>query len=66
MPTMLRTEGRTRMRINPKYSMMAHGVKCLSIGMMMPSDQAVIWRGPMVQGALRNFIQDTQWGDLIT
>jgi len=42
----------------------AHGLKCLSIGMMMPKDQAVIWRGPMVMGALRNFIQDTRWGEL--
>ena len=65
IPTMLRTEGRPHADQSKKIiPLMAHGVKCLSIGMMMPSDQAVIWRGPMVQGALRNFIQDTQWGDL--
>lgn len=65
IPTMLRTEGRPHADQSKKIiPLMAHGVKCLSIGMMMPSDQAVIWRGPMVQGALRNFIQDTQWGEL--
>ncbi|MFT7519434.1 MAG: ATP-binding protein involved in chromosome partitioning [Kiritimatiellia bacterium] len=42
----------------------AHGVSCLSIGMMVPKEQAIIWRGPMVMGALRQFIQDTRWGDL--
>jgi ATP-binding protein involved in chromosome partitioning len=65
IPTMLKTEGRPHADSNQKIlPVVAHGIRCLSIGMMMPSDQAVIWRGPMVQGALRNFIQDTKWGDL--
>ncbi len=42
----------------------AYGVRCLSIGLLVPQDQAVIWRGPMVMGALRQFLQDTRWGEL--
>ncbi|MFK7929317.1 MAG: Mrp/NBP35 family ATP-binding protein [Myxococcota bacterium] len=42
----------------------AYGVRCLSIGMLVPAEQAIIWRGPMVMGALRQFLQDTRWGDL--
>ena len=65
LPTMLSTDARPHADKNKQIlPVVAHGLKCLSIGMMMPSDQAVIWRGPMVQGALRNFIQDTKWGDL--
>lgn len=42
----------------------AHGVRCLSMGMLVDKEQAVIWRGPMVMGAVRQFLQQTQWGDL--
>lgn len=65
LPTMLNTDSRPHADSDKKIlPVVAHGIKCLSIGMMMPTDQAVIWRGPMVQGALRNFIQDTRWGEL--
>jgi ATP-binding protein involved in chromosome partitioning len=65
LPTMLQVNGRPHADQDKKIlPVHAHGIKCLSIGMMMPSDQAVIWRGPMVQGALRDFIQNTRWGAL--
>ena len=44
--------------------LVAHGVKVMSIGFLMDADQAVIWRGPMAAGALRQFMTDVDWGDL--
>lgn len=42
----------------------AHGVKVMSIGLMLKEDQAVIWRGPMLQGALQQLVSQVAWGDL--
>lgn len=41
-----------------------HGVKLMSIGVLMPAEQAVVWRGPMASKALRQLIFDTDWGDI--
>ncbi len=40
------------------------GVKLLSMGFLTDPNQAVIWRGPMVSSAIRQFLGDTEWGDL--
>ena len=37
-------------------------VKCQSMGFLLPHDQAAVWRGPMVMGALSKLIQETKWG----
>jgi len=43
----------------------AYGVRLMSIGFLLPDkDTAMIWRGPMVHSALRNFLQDVEWGEL--
>ncbi len=42
----------------------SHGVKLISMGFLVAAEQAVIWRGPMVVGALRQFITDVDWGEL--
>ena len=42
----------------------AHGVTMMSIGLMLKDDEAVIWRGPMIMGALQQLINQTLWGDL--
>jgi ATP-binding protein involved in chromosome partitioning len=42
----------------------AHGVKMMSIGFMVPREQAIVWRGPMLHTAIRQFLQDVDWGDL--
>ena len=42
----------------------AHGVKVMSIGFLVDPDQALIWRGPMVTGALIQLLRDVNWGDL--
>jgi ATP-binding protein involved in chromosome partitioning len=48
-------------RIQP---LSAHGVKAMSIGMLIDPDQPMVWRGPMVTQALTQLLQDTDWGDL--
>lgn len=40
----------------------AHGVKVISMGFVVKPGAAVVWRGPMVQGAIRQFMTDTNWG----
>ncbi|MCA2980798.1 MAG: Mrp/NBP35 family ATP-binding protein [Myxococcaceae bacterium] len=42
----------------------AHGLKVMSIGFLVEADQALIWRGPMVQGALMQLVRDVNWGEL--
>lgn len=41
-----------------------HGVKVISIGFMVKPEQALIWRGPMLHSAIKQFIGDVEWGDL--
>lgn len=40
------------------------GLKVLSIGFLVDASQAVVWRGPMVSSALRQFVSDCAWGEL--
>lgn len=42
----------------------AHGVTMMSIGLMLKDGEAVIWRGPMLQGALQQLLGQVQWGEL--
>jgi ATP-binding protein involved in chromosome partitioning len=42
----------------------AHGVELFSMGFLVPDAQAIIWRGPMLDGAIRQFITEVSWGDL--
>jgi ATP-binding protein involved in chromosome partitioning len=41
-----------------------HGIKVLSMGMLVDDRQAIVWRGPMVTSALRQFVTDCLWGRL--
>lgn len=42
----------------------AHGVTLMSIGFMMEEGKAVVWRGPMLMGALQQMLGQVQWGEL--
>ena len=42
----------------------AHGVTIMSIGLMLPEEKAVVWRGPMLMGALQQMLGQVAWGDL--
>ncbi len=40
------------------------GMKVMSMGFLVPRGEAVVWRGPMLHGAITQFLRDTLWGDL--
>ncbi|SLN30215.1 Septum site-determining protein MinD [Roseovarius litorisediminis] len=42
----------------------AHGVTLMSIGLMLEPDKAVVWRGPMLMGALQQMMSQVNWGEL--
>lgn len=42
----------------------AHGVTMMSLGLMLKDDEAVIWRGPMIMGALQQLLTQVAWGKL--
>ncbi len=42
----------------------AHGLKVMSIGFLIEPDQALVWRGPMLHGALMQLVRDVNWGEL--
>ena len=44
--------------------LVAHGVTMMSIGLMLKEDEAVIWRGPMIMGALQQLLGQVAWGEL--
>lgn len=44
--------------------MQAYGLKAMSIGLMVPEDKAMIWRGPMVMGAINQMLGQVDWGAL--
>ncbi len=44
--------------------MLAHGIQAMSIGFLVDIDTPMVWRGPMVTGALEQLLRDTKWNDL--
>lgn len=64
IPTMMGVEqlpAFSENRINPAI---AYGVKLMSIGFLVKPGQPLIWRGPMLHSAIRQFLSDVAWGDL--
>jgi ATP-binding protein involved in chromosome partitioning len=43
---------------------LAHGVKLMSMGFLVKPEQALVWRGPMLHSAIRQFLSDVEWGNL--
>jgi ATP-binding protein involved in chromosome partitioning len=41
-----------------------HGVKVMSMGFLVKDDQPVVWRGPLLDRVIRQFLTDTDWGEL--
>lgn len=41
-----------------------YGIKLMSIGLLVDERQAVVWRGPMVSSAIKQFVSDVDWGEL--
>lgn len=64
IPTMMGVDqlgGATEDKILPGEG---HSVKVMSIGFMVKPEQALIWRGPMLHSAIKQFVQDVDWGEL--
>jgi ATP-binding protein involved in chromosome partitioning len=64
IPRMLGVEGRPTQVDDMILPPLSHGVKVISIGMFVPGNQPVVWRGPMLHRALQQFLADVFWGDL--
>ncbi len=41
-----------------------YGIKIMSMGFFIPDGQAVVWRGPMIHGAIQQMLKDVDWGEL--
>lgn len=41
-----------------------HGVKCISMAFFVPKDTPLIWRGPMLDKGIKQFLRDVEWGEL--
>ena len=64
LPRMLGVSEKPGLRDKMMIPVQAFGMKCMSIGFLVPEDQAMIWRGPMVMGALQQLLGQTEWGEL--
>ncbi|NLS95185.1 MAG: Mrp/NBP35 family ATP-binding protein [Planctomycetaceae bacterium] len=64
IPHLLGTEQRPTMIDGKIQPVDVGNMKVLSMGLLVPAEEAVIWRGPMLHGAITQFLRDTNWGDL--
>ncbi|MBI1805431.1 MAG: iron-sulfur cluster carrier protein ApbC [Ignavibacteria bacterium] len=64
IPLMMGVNDRPQLVNQKLLPLDAHGVKVMSIGFLVDPMQAVIWRGPMVSGAVKQFMSDVNWGEL--
>ncbi len=69
IPVMMGLKGQRPLikEVNGKPNMLPiekYGIKVLSIGFLVDDRQAIVWRGPMVSTALRQFFTDCVWGEL--
>src|SRR5271169_325745 len=65
MPRMLGISGRPRSRDGKTLIPMEnYGLKCMSMGFLVPEDTPMIWRGPMVMSALQQMLREVNWGEL--
>ncbi len=67
IPKMLGVESAKPM-VDPERKLMipivAHDLKVMSIGFMLQPEQAVVWRGPMIHGTIKQFLDQVDWGEL--
>lgn len=64
IPLMMGVTARPRAVNNKMMPPVGHGVKLISMGFLVDSKQPLVWRGPMLHNAVRQFIQDVDWGPL--
>jgi ATP-binding protein involved in chromosome partitioning len=69
VPTMMGVTDQPKMFQDPSRGEMfvppsAHGVKVMSMGMLIPGDQPAVWRGPMLHSVVNQFLHKVEWGTL--
>lgn len=64
IPTMMGVERLPAQRGNQLVPAEIYGVRLMSIGFLVKPGQALIWRGPMLHSAIRQFLGDVAWGEL--
>lgn len=64
IPTLLGISGQPTQVDNKIQPIEFEGMPVMSIGFLVPPEQAVIWRGPMLHSAITQFLRDTAWGNL--
>ena len=65
IPLMMGASGRPQLSAADKLvPPVAHGVKLMSMGFLLEGDQPVIWRGPMIQKTIQQFIGAVEWAPL--
>lgn len=64
VPMMMGASGKPTVEGEKIVPLERHGVKVMSMGSLSGEEEAMVWRGPMVQGAIRQLLQDVAWGEL--
>jgi ATP-binding protein involved in chromosome partitioning len=64
VPLMMGAKGRPGMFDNKIVPVEVHGIKIMSIGLLVAEREALVWRGPMIHSAVQQFLRDVMWGAL--
>ncbi len=64
IPHLLGANGRPHLENNRLQPIVKDGLRVMSMGFLVPPGEAVVWRGPMLHGAISQFLRDTDWGPL--
>jgi len=64
IPLMMGVNSKPKVVNNKMQTLERHGVRLMSIGFFVDQNDAMIWRGPMASGAVRQFLTDVDWGEL--
>lgn len=64
IPLMMGVGGRPEIEEESIIPLEAHGIKIMSMGFLVDDDTPVVWRGPMIQKTISQFINNVKWGNL--
>jgi ATP-binding protein involved in chromosome partitioning len=64
LPRMLGEHRQPEQRAGKIVPLDAFGIRFMSIGLLVPQGEAMVWRGPMLHGALKSFLHDVDWSGL--
>jgi ATP-binding protein involved in chromosome partitioning len=62
IPHLLGVNERPFVENNRLQPVVKDGLRVMSMGFLVPPGEAVVWRGPMLHGAITQFLRDTEWG----